>query len=266
MDLGQQVVDMDEWKSKVPHARLAPSFLASNAQAHRSPLFAMGDLVDNAREAGACHVTIVADKAAHRLLLADDGAGMDEAALRDALSLAYTRKDASTGRHYGMGLTAALPRLCERALILSRKSGGHATAGLLSRTLSDELVVDELITPQCTWEWHSTGQAILNHPIDGAPLDGAARRESLSLILAHTGLAESAVLAELDAIGPHGTRILLLNLTDDVEVEPPTAAATASSAPASALRTVCMLSTLVAATRPPIQLIHTQECSIAFFQ
>ena len=35
------------------------------------------------------------------------------------LSIAYTQKDLTTGQHYGMGSTTALPRLCDHALVFT---------------------------------------------------------------------------------------------------------------------------------------------------
>ena len=54
--------------------------------------------------------------------------------------LGFTQKDAvATGLHYGMGSTTGLPRLAPNSLIFSN-AGSHRTVGLLSTTLSQELL------------------------------------------------------------------------------------------------------------------------------
>ena len=44
---------------------------------------------------------------------------MSEHRLSCAISIAYTEKDYTTGKHYGMGVTTAIPRLAKHALCFS---------------------------------------------------------------------------------------------------------------------------------------------------
>jgi len=84
----------------VPSASLSASFLESNAQSHRNPMWAWGDIVDNSREAEATflkisHVFASCSAPAH-ILLVDDGCGMNERMMKEGvLGLAYTKKDAT---------------------------------------------------------------------------------------------------------------------------------------------------------------------------
>jgi hypothetical protein len=192
----------------LPHAKTHHSFWASNATAvHNSPLFAFGDIIDNSREAAATTLDIAAEQGPAgewRVVVTDDGLGMDERGLHAALSLAYTQKDAAaTGRHYGMGMTSALPRLCKQALILTcKRDDGHWTAGLLSTTFSKELEDEvgeevEALIPMCTW--NARKRTVLKERTTTAPLDGTRRRASLRHMLQHTQVGdEAALLAEFD--------------------------------------------------------------------
>ena len=210
----------------VPHARIAPDFLASNAQAHHDILYAVADLLDNSREAAAQHCSInvrqyVSEAAANRKLqhtlleIIDDGTGMTEHTMRRMLSIAYTEKDRTTGKHYGMGSTTSVPRLCKNAICLSVHASGHCTAGLLSTTLSKKAGFDELKVPQCSWNFDRRGgdralpgsYCIRDGAKEGcgSALTMQARRESLQLMLQHSPFkTEAALLEEFDSLQEFG--------------------------------------------------------------
>ena len=182
--------------ANVQHSRIAPSFLHSNAQAHRDVLFAWADLFDNPREAGARALQIDV-RGKDVIVVSDDGCGMSERCMRDGiLSLAYTNKDLTTGQHYGMGSTTALPRLSNHSLCFSL-NGGHRTVGLLSSTLSKELGATELKIPQCTW---SVAGTVFGHQTTEAPLTRAQRAASLAIITQHSPYtSEADLLAEFES-------------------------------------------------------------------
>ena len=203
----------------IPHARIAPDFLQSNAQAHHDILYAVADLLDNTREAGAqrCEINVrhqFDGRSKHSLVeMVDDGCGMTEGTMRAMLSIAYTQKDRTTGKHYGMGSTTSIPRLCKSALCFSVHSSGHCTVGLLSTTLSKKIGASELKVPQCSWSFDCQGGDVA--PLESfqvrdgkgkeLPLGEAARRDSLSLMLKHTPFStEEALLEEFRRLQRYG--------------------------------------------------------------
>ncbi len=208
--------------SVVPNARIASTFLHSNAQSHRNELYAWGDLVDNAEEAGATHLKISASDGG-RLEVTDNGEGMSEQLMRDGvLAIGFTQKGAeATGQHYGMGSTTAAPRMARNVLFLSQRKGKPRTAGLLSSTLSEELGAPELKTPQCTWDANS--KLLLTSSRD-EPLTAAQRRASLDIILAHTPFtSEAELLQQFRALEENasgsGTRLIMWDLRGGTRVQ-----------------------------------------------
>ena len=215
----------------LPHAKTHHSFLDANAQAHHDPLYAFADIIDNSREAKATRCRIsMRDESRWRLLeIADDGEGMSEHTLSCAISIAYTRKDFTTGKHYGMGVTTAVPRLAKNALCFSyHHDSHHWTVAMVSGALNKKIGSDELKLPQCTWS-HLMAGAILEERIkDRAPFSAQQRRHSLDVILGNSPFkTEEALLAEFTDIageGSHpcaGTKWVLWDVpTDELELKP----------------------------------------------
>ena len=220
-------VEAEMDNAALPSARLSATFLESNAQSHRDLMFAWGDIIDNAREAQATKVHIDArvhvDETSQRsvtiLSVVDNGCGMNERVMQDGvLSLAFTKKDATaTGQHYGMGSTAAIPRIAEHALFLSRANGQRRTAGLLSKSLSQHLGSRELKVPQCSWD--DDGQLFEGSTTD-EPLSAQQRLASEEAILKHTPFSTvAALLSAFDVLGAgSGTLLLLWDVHPDFVV------------------------------------------------
>ena len=209
----------------LPHMRMDPSFLSSTAQAHEHPFSGLGDLFDNSGESEATEAsidvwradTLVADTLPRAQLpivsLTDNGCGMDERSLRRLLSIGYTEKDLSTGKHYGMGTKTAIARLCSHALIFSRM-GPVLTVGFLSATLFKELDADEMMVPQCSWD---VGFSILQGSSEMAPLTLQERLDSLKIMLAHTPFKrEEQLLQQFSYLHATGTRIVMWGIRTEV--------------------------------------------------
>ena len=219
---------------ELPHAQTHQSFLEANAQAHEDPLFALGDLVDNAREARStqCSIDVQLDDRRRLTMLEidDDGCGMTEYGMRNALSIAYTKKGTDSGAHYGMGCTTAIPRLCDSALCFSVTESTF-TVGLLSPSLSSKLGATELKVPQCTWaRAHAAAQIWdARHGVPGAALSPEQRAASLEAILQHSPFKSEAALVEIfhdmheHSVSSTGTRWVLWDLKRD-ELEPSSSA------------------------------------------
>ena len=114
--------------------------------------------------------------------IVDDGEGMSEYTLSCAISIAFTKKDFTTGKHYGMGVTTAVPRLAKNALCFSYDpKAQHYTAAFLSTALSQTIGSDELKLPQCTWS-HLMPGAIMQQKVSRfAPFSQLQRQSSLSV-------------------------------------------------------------------------------------
>ena len=207
---------MSDGLAILPQFSTGASQLDANAQAHsRSPLFAFGDLTDNAKEAGATHFSISAQTSADATKLmiemVDDGCGMDEAGLKDGLlSSSKTSKRANVEVHYGMGSTTALPFLSTSTLSFSKKEG-ILTCGLLSTTYSHDIGSAVLVVPQVTWidDGRASGPRLLTEhttdaegrPTPPYPLTRSQRKESLREILRYTPFeTEQRLLAQFDRI------------------------------------------------------------------
>ena len=207
--------------SALPSASLSSSFLAANAMAHRNPCFAWGDIVDNSREAGATLLRFDIKKVSCTLLtLVDNGEGMSELKMKEGvLGLAYTKKEATeTGQHYGMGSTAAMPRIANFGLFLSKRDGHPRTAGLLSPTLSSVLGARELKCPQCSWD---DADRLLETTSADAPLTLAAREASLRVMLSRTPFKTQKDLLDLFQLleeRSSGTVLVLWDLQPEFEI------------------------------------------------
>ena len=113
----------------VSHRIVPPDPSIADAVGTRHELAtALADLVDNAIDAGARRVHIrflTRGGALTDLLVMDDGRGMDEAAIDDAMTFARTRAygDNDLG-HYGLGLKAASLSQADALDVCSRAVGG----------------------------------------------------------------------------------------------------------------------------------------------
>lgn len=94
---------------------------------------AVMDLVDNSLDAGAttCHIWWKQEKGQPMILIGDNGMGMDESTLNQAMrlgSLADKNPETDLGR-FGMGLTTATLSLCRRVTILTKPEAGELLKG-----------------------------------------------------------------------------------------------------------------------------------------
>jgi hypothetical protein len=132
---------------------------------------AFGDIIDNCKESGASKLSIDVRTYSGRpmLIISDNGTGMTEAKVREGLmSIGYTSKDLSTGKHYGFGAKTAIPRICDSAFLFTREAGSrYRTVGLISTVFSDKMGSTETKMPLCSWEEDGSGVVTL--------ADGVAR-------------------------------------------------------------------------------------------
>jgi len=90
---------------------------------------ALSDIVDNSVDAGAKNIRVIvrSHKGAPEIVVADDGVGMDEEILDQAIRLgSLVEKDASNdlGR-FGMGLCTASLSICRQTTVLTRTADGE---------------------------------------------------------------------------------------------------------------------------------------------
>lgn len=104
---------------------------------------AVMDIVDNSLDAGAttCHIWWKKEKGQPMILIGDNGTGMDESTLNQAMrlgSLADKNPETDLGR-FGMGLTTATLSLCRRVTILTKTEAGELLKGT---TDIDEMIAE----------------------------------------------------------------------------------------------------------------------------
>lgn len=104
---------------------------------------AVMDLIDNSLDAGAtiCNIWWKQEKGQPTILLGDNGSGMDEPTLNQAMrlgSLAEKNPETDLGR-FGMGLTTATLSLCRKVTILTKTETGELLKGA---TDIDEMVAE----------------------------------------------------------------------------------------------------------------------------
>lgn len=115
--------------------------IASAVGRHHSLATAVADLVDNSVDAHACNVLIRVlqrDERAVGLLVVDDGAGMDTAAIDHAMGYAHRREyGAGDLGHFGIGLKAASLSQADTLWVWSRRHGIPAVGRGLERATVD---------------------------------------------------------------------------------------------------------------------------------
>ena len=225
-----QHTELEQSLADVPSMRVANSFLDKNSQSHQSALTAFGDVIDNCRESYATKLKIEVRtyKQNHLLVFTDNGCGMTEAKVREGLmSIGYTTKDLSTGKHYGFGGKTSIPRIADSCLIFTREaSTRYRTVGLLSAVFSIKVGANETKMPLCSWEEHGEDLVGVTAP-EFAPLTLHQREASLHFMLEAEGCPyanASALLSEFDRAwdeGATGTRLVMWGIKKDIKLKCP---------------------------------------------
>ncbi len=136
---------------------------------------AIADIVDNAVSAGAGRVDVVIEYAgaASRVIIADDGDGMNAYDLLEALRFGSRRSygDDDLGR-YGLGLKTASLSQCRSVTVVSRRRGLKMVAARqlsldLIREHDEWLVVDPGGVPGVTWarQWLGDAPGTVDRPL-----------------------------------------------------------------------------------------------------
>ncbi|BAW92199.1 hypothetical protein CHIBA101_0327 [Actinomyces sp. Chiba101] len=111
--------------------------IADALGAHHELPTALADLVDNSIDAGASHVRIrivTADDFVTGLLVIDDGRGMDDTGIDDAMTLSRRRDYGDTDLgHYGLGLKAASLSQADVLDVYTRAVGGSPAGRRITR-------------------------------------------------------------------------------------------------------------------------------------
>ena len=118
---------------------------------------ALADICDNSWDAGASHLSIVIEGRKEDLVIAiaDNGSGMDEKTLDQALRLGslVDHNPASDLGKYGMGLVTASLSICRRTEVITRRAGGPLLYSVVD--------VDEIISQNafCKYLGPATAEA-----------------------------------------------------------------------------------------------------------
>jgi hypothetical protein len=122
--IGSHVPEYDE----VPPN--APSLVNSMSASGYDLESAVADIIDNSITAKASSVRIIfnEDGASSWISIADDGCGMDEATLRNAMTFGcidpVDPRDPDDLGRFGLGLKTASLSQCRRLTVLTRQEGG----------------------------------------------------------------------------------------------------------------------------------------------
>ncbi|WP_419838414.1 ATP-binding protein [Candidatus Poriferisodalis sp.] len=145
---------------------------------------ALADLVDNCLTAGAHTIRIVADtsSAAPRIGILDDGVGMDEATLVDAMRLGtrspLEERDRSDLGRFGLGLKTASFSQCRQLTVVTKQDGAAHSArwdlDYVAKT-NEWLVQVPETTAGIPWaeELGDTGTLVLWETLTAGVLEGA---------------------------------------------------------------------------------------------
>jgi hypothetical protein len=142
-------------------------------------LSAVADIVDNSVSAGATRVDVVIDYAgaASRVVIADDGAGMTERSLQEALRFGTRRE---YGRHdlgrFGLGLKTASLSQCRHLSVVSRHAPLNRRIAALTLDLDRIAAADRWVVfdpwdsaaVQCALDWldESRGTVVVWERLD----------------------------------------------------------------------------------------------------
>ncbi|CAN1190568.1 Protein MICRORCHIDIA 2 [Linum perenne] len=193
---------------ELEHARVHPKFLHSNATSHKWAFGAIAELLDNAVDEipnGASFVRVdkveISKDKSPALLFLDDGGGMNPEGIRKCMSLGYSSKKSKTtiGQCFQLLLTLMFEYLFVRKETQS--------VGLLSYTFLRKTGQDDVVVPMIDFD-------ISGHwaePIVFSSLDDWS--SNLKIILEWSPFSsKEELLEQFDAIGKHGTKILIYNL------------------------------------------------------
>ncbi|XP_055501272.1 ATPase MORC2-like [Leucoraja erinacea] len=143
---------------ELSRAQLTPDYLHANSTTHEFLFGALAELVDNARDARATHLSIYTEENEQgtggvMLCFLDDGVGMDPDEAADVIHLGKSSKRTSDhpfSGQYGNGLKSGAMRIGMDFILFTKKTN-TMTCILLSRTFYEKEGIDEVIVPVPSW-------------------------------------------------------------------------------------------------------------------
>ncbi|XP_078264978.1 ATPase MORC2-like [Rhinoraja longicauda] len=207
--------------NSLPRAQLTPDYLHANSTTHEFLFGALAELVDNARDARATHLSIYTEENEQRtggmvLCFLDDGVGMDPDEAADVIHLGKSSKRTSDypfSGQYGNGLKSGAMRIGMDFILFTKKTN-TMTCILLSRTFYEKEGIDEVIVPVPSW-FVSTQEPIKT--------DDLTFSIEMALIYKYSPFStEFDVMQQFHKItGSSGTLVIIYNvkLNDDGEPE-----------------------------------------------
>ncbi|GAA0145974.1 hypothetical protein LIER_36232 [Lithospermum erythrorhizon] len=209
------------------YLHIHPKFLHSNATSHKWVFGAIAELLDNAVDEiqqGATLVTL--DKITNpkdgnpALLIQDDGGGMDPDSMRRCLSFGFSNKESKFAiGQYGNGFKTSTMRLGADAIVFTCSTKERKltqSVGLLSYTFLMQSGHDRIVVPMIDYEFDELSGTWKTLNME------QHFENNISLLLRWSPYTtEAELLSQLDAVGSHGTRIIIFNLwcNDDGHME-----------------------------------------------
>ena len=101
--------------------------ISMRSSGYRSTAYVFGDLIDNSIEAGASKIVIDIDKSLNRIMVIDDGMGMQPELISHAMTYGGTHRHGSEDMlgKFGMGAANATNSIAEESSFRSKKKGAE---------------------------------------------------------------------------------------------------------------------------------------------
>uniref|UniRef100_A0A6B2KZ72 CW-type domain-containing protein n=1 Tax=Arcella intermedia TaxID=1963864 RepID=A0A6B2KZ72_9EUKA len=159
-------------------------------------------MIDNSVDAEATEIQIKATPDKKKLLISDNGTGMDQVAFNKMLSLGYCDKNDQKVGKYGNGFKSGSMRIGSDAVVFTKCKTSYS-CGFLSQTFLLAIGATEVLVPMCTWD--------LEGNIVG---DERQADKSLNIITTYSPFeSEEDIVAEFEKIKQTGTNIYIYNLS-----------------------------------------------------
>jgi len=207
--------------SCLARARVARSFLDSNATTHSFIFGAMAEIVDNSRDADAQNLYIYTEprddlRGGFMLCFRDDGCGMSPSEVYDVIEFGNSKKkinDKDQVGRYGNGLKSGSMRIGKDMILLTKKDGIY-TALFVSKTFLEHESTNEVIVPMPSFD-AKTKEGLYDTYPDCNSKSGTIRHKvELETILKFSPFkTRDELMAYFDQItSDSGTIVIIFNL------------------------------------------------------
>tara|TARA_B100001287_G_scaffold226091_1_gene195759 strand:- start:1497 stop:3314 length:1818 start_codon:yes stop_codon:yes gene_type:complete len=137
--------------------------ISMRSSGYRSTAYVFGDLIDNSIEAGASKIVIDIDKSLNRILVIDDGMGMQPELISHAMTYGGTHRHGSEDMlgKFGMGAANATNSIAEETSFRSKKKGAefHSSTFSFAKLKNGDYNSGNNIEVPAAKAWKLSGEA-----------------------------------------------------------------------------------------------------------